>query len=131
MLQFKSKARPLPENRSTAEDPEFGYLEPVRIPEGKCSMRQALEFITNHQADKIQFSAANIADQYKLEKGNVQKVLKYFHMLDVQIPMLPDGKTSSQEAHAMPRLSSKPATMLKEDSKPNETNPSDPQKSSS
>ena len=88
---FQPKRRPLPEDRKTPEDPAFGYLEPTHISPGKCSIRQALEFIGNHHMDAENNTVGDIARSYKLNSAEVQQVLKYYKPLQVQIPKVTDS----------------------------------------
>ena len=86
-FQIRAKAQSrLPENRGKVEDPEFGYLEPDIIPPGKASIRQALEFISSHQAQPEVYDAKTIAMDYKLESAQVQQVLKYFKAYEMYLP---------------------------------------------
>ena len=56
------------------------------VPEGRASLRQALEFISQHQLNPKQNSAQKIAMDYKLDATKVQHVLKHFQMLHLHIP---------------------------------------------
>ncbi len=107
------KARPLPENRNIVEDPEYGYLEPVSIPQGKCSVRQALEFISNNQMNSKKFSPEVIAESYKLDKRQVQSVIKYFHTMEVQFPMSEGGTLPGDDVEAKRISAKRLITMLK------------------
>ena len=93
----------MPENRGIVEDPEFGYVEPNNIPEGKCSLRQALEFITSHQDNPAGYTTKDISEEYKLNEAQVQKVIKYFHMLNLRLPADSSGqKLIEQKRTAAP-----------------------------
>lgn len=78
--------RSLPENRSKAEPSEYGFPDPDRIPEGKASLRQALGFISQHYMDPTTHTAQVIAEQYKLDVGQVTNVLLHFQILHMHIP---------------------------------------------
>jgi NADH dehydrogenase [ubiquinone] 1 alpha subcomplex assembly factor 4 len=79
--------RPLPEDRKKPPDTEFGYLEPEVIRPGRCTVRQALDFIGEHFKDPASAgSAESIAQKYNLDVSRVRHVLKYFHVFNVQMP---------------------------------------------
>jgi len=88
MGQFASvtKKQNLPLDRAKAADDEFGYTEPQVIRPGRCSIRQALEFIGDHYQDSTSHSAALIAKQYNLDSQRVEHVLRHFHVFHVQMP---------------------------------------------
>lgn len=90
-VQITSMERPLPENRTPVEDPEFGYFEPATIPIGRCSLRQALEFISQHDRHSKDYARDLIAKDFKLDKVVVSSVLKHFHMLLLQLPSTSAG----------------------------------------
>ena len=68
------------------DDLEFGYLEPAVIPVGRCSLRQALEFIAQHDRHSENYTTELIARDFKLDKLVVSSVLNHFHMLLLQVP---------------------------------------------
>ncbi|XP_061393395.1 protein NDUFAF4 homolog [Musca vetustissima] len=76
----------LPLDRRTPEDFEFGYKEPHRVAPGRCTLRQALKFITDHQAEPEKWTAAKIADEYKLKPELTENILKYFRSYSIYIP---------------------------------------------
>lgn len=57
----------LPLNRTTPEEYEYGYLEPARVTPGRCTMRQALKFITDHQSEPEKWTVTRISEEYKLK----------------------------------------------------------------
>ncbi|KAK2140214.1 hypothetical protein NP493_5898g00006 [Ridgeia piscesae] len=85
-IQFTATPRPLPENRRPVDDLEYGYLEPAVVPVGRCSLRQALEFIAQHDRHSENYTTELIARDFKLDKLVVSSVLKHFHMLLLQVP---------------------------------------------
>ena len=102
ILPTAAKKHPaLPVNREKSEDDEFGYLEPAVIRPGRCSIRQALQFIGDHYGDPTTNTATTIAKQYGLEKGRVDHVLSYFHVFHVQIPGQKTSEDGTQEAKAL------------------------------
>ncbi|XP_017849580.1 protein NDUFAF4 homolog [Drosophila busckii] len=78
--------RPLPLQRKTPDDFEYGYMEPKRISHGHCTLRQALQFINDHQLDPETWTAKKIADDFKLKQSHVDNILHYFKTFSVHIP---------------------------------------------
>jgi len=70
----KAEQRPLPLERKTPDDFEYGYLEPTRISAGHCTLRQALKFINDHQLDPENWPANKIANEYKLKEPLVGEI---------------------------------------------------------
>ncbi|XP_001357993.3 protein NDUFAF4 homolog [Drosophila pseudoobscura] len=81
-----AEQRPLPLERQTPDDYEYGYKEPNRVLTGHCSLRQALKFINDHQIEPELWPAKKIADEYKLKETNVENILHYFKTFNVYIP---------------------------------------------
>lgn len=76
--QKLDEEKALPLDRNTPEDFEFGYMEPKRITPGHFTLRQALKFITDHQSEPEKWTAAKIAEEYKLKPeltGNTDQVV--------------------------------------------------------
>ncbi|XP_016961601.1 protein NDUFAF4 homolog [Drosophila biarmipes] len=82
----KAEQRPLPLERKTPDDFEYGYLEPTRISPGHCTLRQALKFINDHQLDPESWPANKIANEYKLKEPLVENILHYFKTFNMYIP---------------------------------------------
>lgn len=82
------EGRPLPEDKTTREDPEYGYLEPKYIRKGRVSIRQALGFICDHHMDKDTHTSEHISNKYQMKPAEVEAILKHFKPLQVQIPKL-------------------------------------------
>ncbi|KAH8311249.1 hypothetical protein KR044_005214 [Drosophila immigrans] len=78
--------RPLPLQRTTPDDFEYGYLEPERVASGRCTLRQALQFINDHQVDPDTWTAQKIANDYKLKQPHIENILHYFKTFSVYIP---------------------------------------------
>lgn len=78
--------RHLPENRRRTLLSDYGFTEPEVIPEGRASLRQALNFIAQHHLSPKDNSADTIAEQYKLNTTHVQNILKYFQTFHMHIP---------------------------------------------
>jgi len=100
-------------DRAKIIDPEFGYLEPEVIRPGRCSIRQAMEFLSDHANDPLATgSAESIAQRYKLDVHRVRHVLHYFLVFNVHLPKkLADtvAKSSEQQSQLRQGISPKPA----------------------
>lgn len=66
--------RPLPQDRSNPQQPEFGFTEPKIVQKGKVTLRQALKFISDHQADPKTWTIDKIADEYLINKESIGKI---------------------------------------------------------
>ena len=66
---------------------------------GKCSIRQALKFIDNHQKDPEKETAEKIASEFTLDPERVKNVIKYFRMYEVQVP-----KTKKESRFDLPAI---------------------------
>lgn len=58
-----------------------------RVPRGKCTLRQAIKFISEHQQKPDEFTAETIANEYKLKQETVSEILEHFRMFAVHIPV--------------------------------------------
>lgn len=65
----------MPLERTAPIDFEYGYMEPTRVLHGHCTLRQALQFINDHQQDPETWTAKKIADDYKLKEPHVGKLI--------------------------------------------------------
>lgn len=65
--------RPLPLDRHAVDDFEYGFKEPEKVALGRCTLRQAIKFISDHQSDSETWTAVKIANEYKLKETNVGK----------------------------------------------------------
>ncbi|KAK7491521.1 hypothetical protein BaRGS_00017160 [Batillaria attramentaria] len=79
-------ARHMPENRSKNTPSDYGFMEPDIIPDGRASLRQALDFISQHHLNPQEYPADKIASQYKLSVSEVQNILQHFQTLHMHIP---------------------------------------------
>jgi len=100
MLQIASDRRKLPEERTRPPKFEFGYLEPTTIRPGRCSIRQALTFLSEHRSDPDETgSPESIARRYNLNAKHVNNVLSHFGVFDVATPKsLTAGKGDKKDA---------------------------------
>uniref|UniRef100_A0A182Q4D9 NADH dehydrogenase [ubiquinone] 1 alpha subcomplex assembly factor 4 n=1 Tax=Anopheles farauti TaxID=69004 RepID=A0A182Q4D9_9DIPT len=78
--------KPLPINRTTVEEYEFGHLEPRAVTKGRCTLRQAVQFIANHQTDPQQWTSAKIAEYYNMKEPLVKTILAHFKSFEVHLP---------------------------------------------
>ncbi|XP_053675498.1 protein NDUFAF4 homolog isoform X2 [Anopheles nili] len=84
--QTQDPDKPLPINRSSVEEYEFGHLEPRAITKGRCTLRQAVQFIANHQTDPQQWTSAKIAEHYNMKEPLVVNILEHFKSFEVHLP---------------------------------------------
>lgn len=77
-VESHRSARALPQARIAQSVPDFGYEEPKIIPVGKCSLRQALEFITKIQNDPENWTIQKVAEEYNLNSTDVENVVNHF-----------------------------------------------------
>lgn len=68
----------LPQDKTPPPVFEYGIYEPAVIPEGKCSLRQAIEFISKYDKNPTENCIENIAQTYKLDKKIVENIVKHF-----------------------------------------------------
>ena len=96
--------RPLPQDRKMPEEYDFGFKEPERVPYGRTTLRDAINFISAHQANPDEVTASKIALEYKLNEEDVKNILKYFKTYEVYIP----------ETKKSPAIFAGPAQMRKQ-----------------
>ncbi|XP_017483798.1 PREDICTED: protein NDUFAF4 homolog isoform X2 [Rhagoletis zephyria] len=73
--QRADPSKPLPLSRKTPQDFEYGYREPTRVAAGCCTLRQAMQFITDHQSDSSLWTKQRIAADYKLKEDVVELLM--------------------------------------------------------
>lgn len=80
--------RPLPKDTTFQGYFEYGYKETDvgKIPAGKTSLRQSIEFISKYQQNPKEYTAEIIADEYKLDIEIVKNILENFKMFEVHLP---------------------------------------------
>lgn len=80
--------RPLPLSRTTIADYELGFQEPElkKVAIGKCTLRQAIQFISDHQQNPDEWTAERIAKEFKLKHETVFMILEHFRMFSIHIP---------------------------------------------
>uniref|UniRef100_A0A2A4K9N7 protein-tyrosine-phosphatase n=1 Tax=Heliothis virescens TaxID=7102 RepID=A0A2A4K9N7_HELVI len=103
--KFQSKSRrPLPKDRTMPPQYDFGFKEPERVPYGRTTLRDAINFISSHQTNPNEVTASKIALEYKLKEDDVESILKYFKTYEVYIP----------ETKKSPAMFAGPAQMRKQ-----------------
>ena len=99
-VEVSPSTKSLPQDRSQTPLFEYGVYVSDVIPEGKCSLRQALDFISKHNENPTEYSAKQIAQEYKLDEQVVENILKHFKIPNVkqfkrrQIDWTPVEKTN-------------------------------------
>lgn len=77
--------KPLPLDRKTPENFEYGYKESDKVPRGKVSMRNVLEFLSDNHTNPQEFTASKIAADYHLKEEYVKDILENYKMLSLHI----------------------------------------------
>lgn len=86
---MKSKSnRPLPQDREEFETSfdTYGYHIPNRLAQGKVDFVQMLDILKKYSDTKGEYSAADIAKDYKVDPTEMQNVLTHFQVLQVIMP---------------------------------------------
>lgn len=83
--ESESSERSLPLNRKTPEEFEFGYMESLKVPRGKMSMRRVLEMLNEHQLDAENATAAKFSTQYKVKESYIQDILSHYKVLSLHV----------------------------------------------
>lgn len=78
--------RPLPLDTKRQADYDYGHKEPENITPGRCTLKQAIQFISDHQTDAKLWPLPKIVDQYKLKDEEVFNVLHYFSAFKLHVP---------------------------------------------
>ena len=82
----EKETKSLPQIRTVQPPPTYGYEEPKIVPEGKCTLRQALEFITDHQNDPAANKIDSIAKAHNMKVSDVENIVKNFRVFELYIP---------------------------------------------
>lgn len=67
-------------------DPEFGYLEPVHVAEGKIPLRLAIDLINAYKDDSEANSALVLSEKYKLDLQITYHILEHFTPFNLRLP---------------------------------------------
>lgn len=67
---------------------DLGYHEPdvQKVPRGKCTLRQAIQFISDNQQNPKDWPPERIANEFKIKRENVDNILEHFRMFEVHLP---------------------------------------------
>ncbi|KDR08215.1 protein NDUFAF4 homolog [Zootermopsis nevadensis] len=84
--QTTNSSHSLPQDRRPLEETEFGYTEPMMIPQGRFTLKQAMKFIADHHADPNTWTATAIAKEYNINQDKLETILFYYRMFQVHIP---------------------------------------------
>lgn len=57
-----------------------------KVKKGKCTLSQAILFITNHQTKPSEYPAERVAKEFNLKQSDVDNVLEHFRLFAVHIP---------------------------------------------
>lgn len=58
----------------------------MQVSIGKCTLRQAVKFISDHQQNPSEWTAERIANDFKLQHQTVEQILLHFRMFEIHIP---------------------------------------------
>lgn len=107
VLQISSGRGKLPEDRTRPGKFTYGFMEPETIPPGRCSIRQALDFLLEHRSDPDEVgSAESIARRYNLDIKHVNNILTHFSVFGVEKPKsLTDSKQDRNETQFSVKVS--------------------------
>ncbi|CAO1442145.1 unnamed protein product [Diamesa tonsa] len=80
--------KPLPLLRSTPDDFEYGFQETeiTKIARGKCTLRQAIQFISDNQTSPEEWTVTKIANEYKVKEEHIDNIVKHFRTFSIYIP---------------------------------------------
>ncbi|GFG30075.1 hypothetical protein Cfor_06140 [Coptotermes formosanus] len=106
-----SSSHSLPQDRRSFEETEFGYTEPVMIPQGRVTLKQAIKFITDHQTNPNTWTPEAIAKEYSITQDKIEKILLYYQTFQVHIPEDTSKKTS-KKSYIETKETHKPQEML-------------------
>lgn len=68
------------------EDYDYGHKEPEHVTPGKVTLKQAIQFISDHQTDPKTHSLPKLVEQYKLKDEDMFNVLQYFSAFKLHVP---------------------------------------------
>jgi len=78
---------PIKLSREFREESELGSMEvDYDVPEGRVSLRTALEILSQHQLSPESVTPSSIAQDHKLQEEQVKHVLTHFKVLRLHIP---------------------------------------------
>jgi len=81
----KAEPRSLPRFRGSI-DYGVGYVEPKIIPEGRISLKKAVDLIADHAIDPVTNNVTVLSKVYKLPEEDVESIVKYFQGFQIHMP---------------------------------------------
>ncbi|KAK7086888.1 Uncharacterized protein (UPF0240) [Halocaridina rubra] len=111
-ISSKNPHRPLPADRAYIVEPEYGFHEPLKVPYGKITLRDALAAISKHQENPGEWTAKKISYEYKIDLGLTEKMLIHFRTF---VLVLPNQSKNHKLTKEMLEASSLKAPILLED----------------
>ncbi|CAH8511808.1 unnamed protein product [Heterobilharzia americana] len=80
---------------------DFGFIVPDSVPEGRITMRQAVELIKAYQTGVR--SVDNLSESYHLDKDNIENIVNYFSLFAVSSGRLwvPSSLISPKEQYLL------------------------------
>lgn len=57
-----------------------------KVPRGKVTLRQAIQFISDHQQNPKEWTPDRIANEFKVKRENVNHILEHFRMFQIHLP---------------------------------------------
>lgn len=100
-FQVKSKSsRPLPQDREEFQSSfdSYGYHIPNRVGHGKVNFLQLLDILKKYSETKGEYSAADIAKDYKVDPTKMQNVVTHFQVLQMIMPKGDVEETKTEES---------------------------------
>ncbi|GFO06644.1 NADP dehydrogenase [ubiquinone] 1 alpha subcomplex assembly factor 4 [Plakobranchus ocellatus] len=81
-------SQPAPQlSRRALQDRDLGVMDVEgEVPQGRSSLKSLMAFISSHQENPTQHSAAAIAEEHHLDEAAVQNVLAHFRVMQLHIP---------------------------------------------
>lgn len=76
--------RPLPQDRRQPAPNHYNGMYDHKTPVsavGKCSLKEAVQFLNAHQQDPEKYTIENISETYKLDKKVVENIITNFKIL--------------------------------------------------
>lgn len=56
-----------------------------KVPRGKVTLRQAIQFISDHQQNPKEWTPERIANEFKVKRENVDNILEHFRMFQIHL----------------------------------------------
>lgn len=81
-------SRPLPSDRGEFESSfdSYGYYIPIRTGHGKVNFLQMMDILKKYSETKGEYSAADIAKDYRVDPTKMQNVVTHFQVLQIHLP---------------------------------------------